>query len=1018
MPSQTTNPMSSDVRNNMQRRFTTSADVVPSFYQQTSVHEQSDAAARYRQQQLEMKILDVEALKQKKREFEQELEKFQARQMKEYTELEKRLTREINHMDLSRMSMAQSEPSTPPSERVNDYGFPSIYGRHNRYSTSSMVSPPGPSRMSRSGSMLTSPPYDQMESSQHASDKLPSKSVPSSRRGSNDRMSAYFAAAAMEAGGQPRLNSNRYSMPVTSSQSAKRPSTMDESSILDRNNTAKFLFGDDEDHTSTQAETITSPGGKTYLQMGTNEDKFPILLRQTETTAKPQSSHAALDLASSASTSSNGWPSFSNRHRQGQQSLPQNIFEPELPGVTSAPSSARQSLEISSPPNFSSRPNRHSMEASLASTGKNLFSSGTTTPTSRPGLASIQPSYSTNDIPTMKNAGALSMAKSPPRNNQEDAFHKHNQSLGRIPPGAVNRTSRDLSSIASKLQETPKEDRSRPSPPQASTLQATSATFGPALSTSMGTEMNNNPTSPMGMSQYGNAPFYGGYGMQQLMSMGMAPMQMNGQNGMGPGQMFPYQNGGQYGFYAPAMPQNNAPQNTTARGAGQRRNQTDDSARFSNVRIDSYIGKIYELCKDQHGCRYLQRQLEARDAEAVRIIFEETHNHVVELMTDPFGNYLCQKLLEHANDEQRTVLVNNAAPQMVKIALNQHGTRALQKMIEYISTPEQTQTIVNALRDKVVVLIQDLNGNHVIQKCLNRLAAEDAQFIFDAVGVHCVVVGTHRHGCCVLQRCIDHASETQRSDLIHHITQNAYQLVQDPFGNYVLQYIIDLKNAQYISPLCYSFQGRIVPLSKHKFSSNVIEKMIRGAEPPVTTIMIDEMLAGGDLESMLKDQFANYVIQTALDYAETDTRHRLVDAIKPMLTAIRQTPYGRRIQSKITANEAAGVRAPGNTDGSGNNTPRVPLGAQQADLVNSPQRPSTGTFAGLTQGPPFASNGYNNMAGGNGVNGGHAAGTMNIKPTAPAFNPYASSAAQNGGHVQNFGPYNQQAQHPGGFGYF
>jgi hypothetical protein len=110
---------------------------------------------------------------------------------------------------------------------------------------------------------------------------------------------------------------------------------------------------------------------------------------------------------------------------------------------------------------------------------------------------------------------------------------------------------------------------------------------------------------------------------------------------------------------------------------------------------------IYTLCKDQHGCRFLQKKLEDKDPENVRIIFEETAPHVVELMTDPFGNYLCQKLLEFSTDEQRNTLVRNAAPSLVSIALNQHGTRALQKMIEFISTPEQVSnspvSSVNAL---------------------------------------------------------------------------------------------------------------------------------------------------------------------------------------------------------------------------------------------------------------------------------------------------------------------------------
>jgi hypothetical protein len=276
-------------------------------------------------------------------------------------------------------------------------------------------------------------------------------------------------------------------------------------------------------------------------------------------------------------------------------------------------------------------------------------------------------------------------------------------------------------------------------------------------------------------------------------------------------------------------------------------------------------------------------------------------NHFPPSWTDPFGNYLCQKLLEYSNDEQRTALINNAAPQLVKIALNQHGTRALQKMIEFISTPQQTQTVIKALQLHVVDLVQDLNGNHVIQKCLNRLTSEDAEFIYDAVGARCVVVGTHRHGCCVLQRCIDHASGHQKARLIAQITSHSFALVQDPFGNYVVQYILDLAEPSFTNPLCATFGGNIPQLSKQKFSSNVIEKCLRTADNYMKRAMIEEFLAGNELEKMLRDSFANYVVQTAMDFCDAETRNCIIEAVRPILPSIRQTPHGRRIAGKIMA---------------------------------------------------------------------------------------------------------------------
>ncbi|CDR87231.1 related to PUF4-member of the PUF protein family [Sporisorium scitamineum] len=319
----------------------------------------------------------------------------------------------------------------------------------------------------------------------------------------------------------------------------------------------------------------------------------------------------------------------------------------------------------------------------------------------------------------------------------------------------------------------------------------------------------------------------------------------------------------------------------------------------ATTQLEDLQGDIFALCKDQHGCRFLQKKLEESNPAHRDMIFSETFTHFAELMTDPFGNYLCQKMLEYCTDEQRNLIVELVAPELVTISLNMHGTRAVQKMIDFLSTPRQIHSIIVALSMNVVTLIKDLNGNHVVQKCLNRLGAEDNQFIYNAVAAHCVEVATHRHGCCVLQRCIDHASEAQRVQLVAEITYNALTLVQDPFGNYVVQYVLDLSVPRFTDAVVRQFVGNVCLLSVQKFSSNVIEKCIRVSEPGVRKQLIEELLNRTRLEKLLRDSFANYVVQTSLDYADPVQRMRLVECIRPILPVIRNTPYGKRIQSKL-----------------------------------------------------------------------------------------------------------------------
>ncbi len=112
--------------------------------------------------------------------------------------------------------------------------------------------------------------------------------------------------------------------------------------------------------------------------------------------------------------------------------------------------------------------------------------------------------------------------------------------------------------------------------------------------------------------------------------------------------------------------------------------------------------------------------------------------------------------------------------------------------------------------------------------CLWRgLILLDNQFIYDSVttGNNCVAVATHRHGCCVLQRCIDHASKKQKVQLIQEITKNALVLVQDPYGNYVVQYVLELPFPDLVDSLTRAFLGNIRLLATQKFSSNVVEKV-------------------------------------------------------------------------------------------------------------------------------------------------------------------------------------------------
>jgi hypothetical protein len=59
------------------------------------------------------------------------------------------------------------------------------------------------------------------------------------------------------------------------------------------------------------------------------------------------------------------------------------------------------------------------------------------------------------------------------------------------------------------------------------------------------------------------------------------------------------------------------------------------------------------------------------------------------------------------------------------------------------------------------------------------------------------------------------------------------------------------------------------------------------------------MIRPGAMDNMIDDNFANYVVQTALDYAEGEQKNALIKEIIPLLSLIKQRSWYKRIMTKI-----------------------------------------------------------------------------------------------------------------------
>ncbi|XP_062858038.1 pumilio homolog 2 isoform X2 [Trichomycterus rosablanca] len=327
--------------------------------------------------------------------------------------------------------------------------------------------------------------------------------------------------------------------------------------------------------------------------------------------------------------------------------------------------------------------------------------------------------------------------------------------------------------------------------------------------------------------------------------------------------------------------------------------------RFPNLQLRDLPGHMVEFSQDQHGSRFIQQKLERATPAERQMVFGEILQAAYQLMTDVFGNYVIQKFFEFGSADQKLALASRVRGHVLPLALQMYGCRVIQKALESISSDHQViSDIVRELDGHVLKCVKDQNGNHVVQKCIECVQPQGLQFIIDAFQGQVFVLSTHPYGCRVIQRILEHCTQEQTLPILDELHQHSEQLGQDQYGNYVIQHVLEHGRPEDKSKIVGEVRGKVLALSQHKFASNVVEKCVIHSSRAERALLIDEVCCQKDgphgaLYTMMKDQYANYVVQRMIDMAEPSQRKIIMHKIRPHIATLRKYTYGKHILAKL-----------------------------------------------------------------------------------------------------------------------
>lgn len=243
----------------------------------------------------------------------------------------------------------------------------------------------------------------------------------------------------------------------------------------------------------------------------------------------------------------------------------------------------------------------------------------------------------------------------------------------------------------------------------------------------------------------------------------------------------------------------------------------------------------------------------------------------------------------------------------------------------------------------------------------------------DAFIGHVRELSTHPFGCRVLQKSFEVLPPEKIRPLLDEMHTCSHELMINQFGNYVVQSVItegegrkhdrDLAVAEIKTrifdcelawprinlsppPRSLSFFSHVTetntPVCRHKFASNVVEKALKHANPADKREVISEMIGDDSgenrIQTLLRDQYGNFPVQTALAEAEKDQRDKLLSIIIPLMPNLRHTPCGRRLEGRINELESKG-ELPSLTSGNAWESPTLSSESES----NTPETPGAAT---------------------------------------------------------------------------
>merc|ERR1719193_208442 len=219
--------------------------------------------------------------------------------------------------------------------------------------------------------------------------------------------------------------------------------------------------------------------------------------------------------------------------------------------------------------------------------------------------------------------------------------------------------------------------------------------------------------------------------------------------------------------------------------------------------LETLLPHISSLSLQLYGCRVVQKLLAFGAWEHKSLVAKQFQGSIMKYVYDQNGNHVIQKLIECLNPKEIGFVVDEISGYTCRLAMHPYGSRVIQRLLTRVSR-KKAQLLLNEIKRHTVALSKNQYGNWIIQWIIKHCVLERREVVVQLIG-HVAELSKEKFASNVIEQLFKRSSRADTSALAEELLEDdssrgcstLVTLVNDQFGNYVVQTLLDSSSGEF-----------------------------------------------------------------------------------------------------------------------------------------------------------------------------------------------------------------------------